>query len=148
MTNLRLRAASIFGLVAVIGYFAVANLIPQETRVANPWLPDQGLRLGLDLQGGIHWVLGVELGAAEARELGYQRSQLAEYLEDEAGPGATVSLDEETIVVEGDAEAQALALEFASDRGIFDTVATEPPSFQLDDAWQQEVREVTVCKCV
>ena len=48
-------------------YLTLANLVPRETRMASPLLPDQGLRLGLDLQGGIHWVLGVKLGRGRAR---------------------------------------------------------------------------------
>ena len=38
------------------------------------------MRLGLDLQGGIHWVVGVQLEAAVARELDFQRSAMLEQL--------------------------------------------------------------------
>ena len=61
MSRLRLRIASVASVVLLIGYFAVANFVPAQTRLESPLLPDDGLRLGLDLQGGIHWVLGVNL---------------------------------------------------------------------------------------
>src|SRR5262249_55683766 len=56
-------------LVVFFAYRALAALVPKETRRARPLLPDQGLRLGLDLQGGIHWVRGVKLAEAEKQEL-------------------------------------------------------------------------------
>ena len=47
-------------------YFAAANCFSEQTRLASPLIPDAGIRLGLDLQGGIHWVVGVKLDAAVA----------------------------------------------------------------------------------
>jgi len=61
MSGFGWRAGLVGAFVLVMGYFAVANFIPQETRVESGILPDKGLRLGLDLQGGIHWVVGVEI---------------------------------------------------------------------------------------
>ena len=57
---------------------------------ASPLLPDKGLRLGLDLQGGIHWVLGVKLEEAEAQELGFLADNLREVGGKDGvhGPGA------------------------------------------------------------
>jgi preprotein translocase subunit SecD len=76
MTQLRWRAGAVAALVVFFAYLSLANLVPKETRVASPFLPDQGLRLGLDLQGGIHWVLGVKLAEAEHQELGFLRENL------------------------------------------------------------------------
>ena len=61
MSQLRLRMASVAALLLVLGWLAAANFISEDTRAESPLLPDQGMRLGLDLQGGIHWVLGVKL---------------------------------------------------------------------------------------
>src|SRR5262245_26629061 len=77
----------IAGAVLTVVFFAfltLANLVPEEKRVASPLLPDKGLRLGLDLQGGIHWVLGVKLEEAEAQELGFLAENLRE-IGDEKG---------------------------------------------------------------
>ena len=50
MTNLRLRAGSALAAVLLFGFLTVSNFVPEETRLANPLIPDHGLRLGLDLQ--------------------------------------------------------------------------------------------------
>ena len=76
MSNLRLRAGSALAVVLLFGFLTAANFVPEQTRLANPLLPDHGLRLGLDLQGGIHWVLGVQLDVAEEQELAFLRKNL------------------------------------------------------------------------
>jgi preprotein translocase subunit SecD len=78
MSQFGWRAAGALILVAFFAFLTVANFAPEETRVASPLLPDKGLRLGLDLQGGIHWVLGVKLEEAEAQELGFLADNLRE----------------------------------------------------------------------
>ena len=81
MSQFGLRLAGALFTVLFFAFLTLANLAPEATRVANPLLPDKGLRLGLDLQGGIHWVLGVKLEEAEQQELGF----LADNLRDVAG---------------------------------------------------------------
>ncbi len=76
MTALRWRLAGSAALVLWFAYLSFANLVPKETRVGSPFLPDGGLRLGLDLQGGIHWVLGVKVEQAEVQELEFLRENL------------------------------------------------------------------------
>jgi preprotein translocase subunit SecD len=83
MTNLRLRAGSALAAVLLFGFLTVSNFVPEETRLANPLIPDHGLRLGLDLQGGIHWVLGVKLDVAEEQELSFMRKNLEDLDADE-----------------------------------------------------------------
>ncbi|TMA34801.1 MAG: protein translocase subunit SecD [Deltaproteobacteria bacterium] len=78
MSQFRWRVAGALLTVAFFAFLTLANLVPEETRVASPLLPDKGLRLGLDLQGGIHWVLGVKLEEAEAQELGFLAENLRE----------------------------------------------------------------------
>ena len=84
MTNLRLRLGAAGAAVVVFAFFAIANFVPKETRVASPLLPDDGLRLGLDLQGGIHWVLGVKLEVAEEQELDFLAENLKSVADDDA----------------------------------------------------------------
>jgi preprotein translocase subunit SecD len=105
--SLRLRAVLIVGFVSLLGFFSVSNFVPEATRIASPLLPDQGLRLGLDLQGGIHWVLGVKLEAAEAQELQFLREDLAVVAEDRGFSVDDTSVDagrlEVTVVQASDA---------------------------------------------
>ena len=98
MSNLRLRLVLGFGTVLLFGFLAIANVVPQEKRMASPLLPDKGLRLGLDLQGGIHWVLGVKLAVAENQELEFLRENLL-----------AVAKDDKFSV--GDAKVEGLVLE-------------------------------------
>ena len=56
----RWRLTSVIGLILILGYLAAANFVPKAERLESPLWPDEGLRLGLDLQGGIHWVVGVD----------------------------------------------------------------------------------------
>jgi preprotein translocase subunit SecD len=139
--NLRLRLASVGAVLAIFSYLVIANFVPQEQRVASPLLPDQGLRLGLDLQGGIHWVIGVELAAAEQRELEFQRDQLARHLEEEQAALAAVEARDGALVLVG-ASAAALdaARKWAQQTGLLDSRPGEPPSFALSEPWKREVR--------
>jgi len=74
--SLRWRAIWVIATVLLFGYYAVANFASEETRLASPWIPDNDLRLGLDLRGGIHWVIGVKLGATEEHELSFLKGLL------------------------------------------------------------------------
>jgi preprotein translocase subunit SecD len=78
MSRFTWRVVGALLLTALCAFLTLANLVPEATRVASPLLPDKGLRLGLDLQGGIHWVLGVKLEEAEAQELGFLADNLRE----------------------------------------------------------------------
>jgi preprotein translocase subunit SecD len=83
MTVFRWRLGLVAALVLLFSYYALANFVPKETRVHSPLLPDDGLRLGLDLQGGIHWVLGVKLEEAEKQELEFLRKNLESVSKDD-----------------------------------------------------------------
>ena len=83
MSRLRLRVGSALALVGLFAFLAISNFVPEEVRLENPFLPDGGLRLGLDLQGGIHWVLGAKLDVAVEQELEVFRQDLEARAEDE-----------------------------------------------------------------
>ena len=92
MNRLRLRVASILGLLLFMGYLTAANFVPEAQRLASPLLPDEGLRLGLDLRGGTHWVLGVELETAEVHELQFLGDSLQRFADE--GRAAIAALAE------------------------------------------------------
>jgi preprotein translocase subunit SecD len=127
-------------LVIVLGYLSAANFAPRATREASPLLPDQGIRLGLDLQGGIHWVLGAQLETAEKRELEFMRDALESTLQEDKVEFGAVRVAGDQIEVEGGDAAQQAAREWVYDRGSFDLRSSAPLAFALGDARVQELR--------
>jgi preprotein translocase subunit SecD len=144
MTNLRWRVGAALAVVLWCGFVSVVQFVPEETRRASPLLPDDGLRLGLDLQGGIHWVLGVKLDVAEAQELEYLRQNLVEVDEDDddfAIGEAKVAEGRLEVSVAGAADASGVR-EWASDTGALTPVADSGTSlsFHLSAAAVDAVR--------
>jgi preprotein translocase subunit SecD len=144
VSRLRLRAAAILASVLFLGWLTAANFVSAEARRASPFLPDAGLRLGLDLQGGIHWVLGVQLDEAVAHELDYVRGGI----ESAAGEGefgiVTAAVEGGRVVVEAKgAEDLAKLRDWAEERGGLAELAESGSriEFGLDGAWEREVRE-------
>ena len=100
MSRMSWRTWSALALVALCAFLSVSNLVPEESRRESPLLPDEGLRLGLDLQGGIHWVLGVQLDVAARQELEFLRENLSEVAEDEDALSVeSASVDDQRLTV-------------------------------------------------
>ena len=94
--SIRWKALSVGALLVLFAFLTAANFVPKDERVESSFWPDQGLRLGLDLRGGIHWVVGVELGDAIERELEFVRKTLEEQLgEDGIELAAATVVDQE-----------------------------------------------------
>ena len=108
--SLRLRAGLVIGLVVYFTYLALANLVPAQTRKDAWYLPTNGIRLGLDLQGGIHWVLGADLKVAYEHELDHMKGQLAEQLAEQKITPVSMAVKDGRIVAElaSDADAEKL----------------------------------------
>jgi preprotein translocase subunit SecD len=144
VSRLRLRAATIGAVVLLLGLFTVANFVPADVRRASPFLPDAGLRLGLDLQGGIHWILGVQLDQAVAHELDYVRGGIVAAAEDEEFGVVQAVVEGESVVVEAASTDDVAKLrEWGEDRGgleVQDESGTRL-EFVLEPAWRQQVRE-------
>ena len=81
-SSIRWKALSVAALLLLFGFLTAANFVAKDQRVESELWPDDGLRLGLDLRGGIHWVVGVELDNAIVRELEFVRKTIEEQLED------------------------------------------------------------------
>ena len=68
------------GLLAVIVIFSVMAIVPSFYPGAPSWwkkyLAPEGLKLGLDLQGGVHLVLRVDLKEAAEKSLDMAAGQL------------------------------------------------------------------------
>ncbi len=144
--SLRWRTILVGGVCLLLLWFALANLIDPKRRAESALLPDAGMRLGLDLRGGIHWVLGPRLEAAVEKELEHLRGVIAGQLEEKKIVPARLVVD---------AGAGRLVIEAASDEDLaaVRTLLDEIEVFQVADAsgrslvlaltpeWQREVRE-------
>jgi len=145
--SIRWKALSVAALLVIFGFLTAANFVPKDQRVESGIWPDNGLRLGLDLRGGIHWVVGVELDDAVTRELEFLRKTLEEQFEDE-GIALAVSTVENlelhfTLVDEAD---RAKVVEYVDNRG---QLASPDGSglelrYRLTDDWTEDVRERTM----
>lgn len=141
--GLRVRIGAIAALVLLLGFYAVVNFVPEETRLASPLLPDAGLRLGLDLQGGIHWVLGVQLDVAVEHELEFLRDNLEDDLKEADIFGVQLKVDGgRMIVAEISGADAAFVKKWADETGSLTGVRDEPGrlEFTLDDRAQEQVR--------
>jgi protein-export membrane protein SecD len=97
----RLRTKWILlGLVALFSlYLSAANFVGEEQRKAAWWWPDEVMRLGLDLRGGVHIVIGPDLDAAIAQELDHIGSSLETQLEDAKVTGVTSLVEGQRLLV-------------------------------------------------
>jgi preprotein translocase subunit SecD len=141
---LRVRLFLIGATVAVFGYLAVANFFDAELRRESPLLPDSGLRLGLDLQGGIHWVLGVQLDVTEKRELEFQGKGVAGLAKDEGFSMSGWSVDDGVLTLEGlSVDGVSQAREYISNHGGLRETDEDAGDLrvELTDDWNSEVRE-------
>jgi preprotein translocase subunit SecD len=143
--SLRTRTVLSVAVVLLIGFFAVANFVPQEQRVESPLLPDSLLRLGLDLQGGFHWVLGAKLDEAEVQELGSLRTNLTELAEEEGFAIGSTRVEGTTLVINAPtSDAATWVREWAAD--LDDTLTTVSDDgvqfvYVLTDFAAQNVRD-------
>jgi preprotein translocase subunit SecD len=145
--SLSWRVAAVAVVIALFSFLTVANFFPKEQRVASGLLPDDGLRWGLDLQGGFHWVVGVQIDAAMEHELEFQRSNLIEILaDDEVVPASALVIDGRLVMEASSEEDFEKIRSTASDTGV---LAAEPEgelsiAYGLTDDWSQEIRVRTM----
>ena len=145
--SIRWRAIGVAAIFVLFTFLTAANFVPKEERVASRFWPDEGLRLGLDLRGGIHWVVGVELDDAITRELEFVRQTLEEQFEDEGLALAEARVVDGELLLRVASEAdRARAARLADDSGVLSSPDGEGAElrFRLTDAWTQDVRERTM----
>jgi SecD/SecF fusion protein len=124
MTVFRWRVGLVVALVLLFTHYAASNFFAKETRIHSPLLPDEGLRLGLDLQGGIHWVLGVKLEEAEKQELEFLRGNLETVAKDDGYAPKSSKVDGIKLIVSAENAADAEKIhEWASKTGELEKVA-------------------------
>ncbi len=94
---------SVYALVPSVSYFQLPADQRNESGVFDSvrpkWAPPRHLNLGLDLQGGIHLVMGVEVDRAVREKAVRRAEELTSELERKDVKGATVTGDVETGIV-------------------------------------------------
>ena len=78
--TLRWRGIWVALLAVTMAYLALPSFFSDEERLASGWIRDEGLNLGLDLQGGIHWLLRIDTDTAVRQEMQRVQSVLRERL--------------------------------------------------------------------
>jgi preprotein translocase subunit SecD len=142
VSGLRYRVGAVAALVALFAFLTLVNFVPEKIRVESPLLPDKGLRLGLDLQGGIHWVLGVKVSAAIDHELEFLAGNLQDAAERDEFTVGDTDVENQQLRVETPTAADAEAVR---KWGSETEVLRERPGggneivFVLTDAWKKEV---------
>jgi len=149
VSRMTFRAGSILALVLIASYITAANFVPKEERQQSEFWPDDGIRLGLDLQGGIHWVVGVQIDEAVQHELEFLRDGLLETLSDQGIDGQTIVAEDGRLQISNIPPAsleaiQAAAAAVGSLRAVSNS--PEPGVYELTDEWSQEIRERTMAQ--
>jgi preprotein translocase subunit SecD len=145
--SLRWRAGLVGALVLLFTFLTAANFVPKAERLESPLLPDDLLRWGLDLQGGIHWVVGVDLQEAVQRELDFVRGNLVEALADKNVELKSFQVQGQKLVAELKSPDDAAALEDSvSDYGVLRSLdhSGDRYEYALNDRWLKEIRERTM----
>src|SRR4051812_44633317 len=85
---------SVYLLVPTYVKFATGHTIPKAVKADDPWwyhlFPAETLKLGLDLMGGLHLVLGVDFDEVNRDAVSKIKNQLKDYLVQEKIEGVTV----------------------------------------------------------
>jgi preprotein translocase subunit SecD len=137
----RWRAIGVALLVVWMAWFGAGNFAGFEG--APSWLSDSSVRLGLDLRGGLHWVLSPDFGAAIDRELDTYAAAFAD--EPEARfEVASKNVSEGVLRIELTRLSDVDALrEAAADAGALEEVSQDGDTlrFRLDAAAETDVRD-------
>ncbi|MEM7413035.1 MAG: protein translocase subunit SecD [Myxococcota bacterium] len=143
MSGLGWRLGAVLATVALFSFLTAANFIDEETRLASPVLPDDGLRLGLDLQGGIHRVVGVKLEEAELQELVFLKDALLEEADEDPQLSVSNAVVENGVLVVSPRDDGAGVKSWADDSRSLSLVSEEAGrlEYTLEDQVRQDVRE-------
>ena len=142
--SLRWRAILVVALVALFAHLTAANFVSEERREGAWWLPDEGVRLGLDLRGGIHMVISPDLVVAVSQELNQISKNLARDLEEKGIVTSRLVVTGDRIEVAPRNVADQAGLREVVD--LFEVVRARDLGegllgLELTDDWRDQVRE-------
>ena len=84
-----------------MAYLALPSFFPESERGKHWWLRAEGMTLGLDLQGGVHWLLRVDTDAAIQRELEKLQTTIADAASEAKLSPPSFEIKGATLVVKG-----------------------------------------------
>jgi len=94
---------SIYLLTPSILKFGYGKTVPKVVKADDPWyyriLPSETLKLGLDLMGGLHLVLGIDFNEVNRDAVTKLKNQLKESLEREKIEGVTLETTNDNFIV-------------------------------------------------
>jgi preprotein translocase subunit SecD len=131
-------------LTALSAWISAANFVPEERRKASALWPDDVMRLGLDLRGGIHIVIGPDLDVAIEQELGVIKSRLETRLSDDKITGVRLVVEPQRLLVQPASATERAAVQKALEEDETIEVAElgeHDFAVTLTAKWQKEVRE-------
>ena len=131
--SLRWRLGSVLALVGLFAWLAIGGFFPDEMRKSAWWLPEDGVRLGLDLRGGIHMVISPDLDVALQQELDSIRRDWEAIYEEEDITAAQARVDGEQVRLLTSTTQDAAKVDELLDR--WETVSVSRPTdveFVLD----------------
>ena len=108
--SVRGRVIGVLVLFGLLVWGGVGNFFEREAREANAFIPDNAVRLGLDLQGGAHIVIGPDLEGAVRNELGRLEAALSQRFEDDGITGVRTVVTGGVLKVQPAAESDAEAI--------------------------------------
>jgi len=108
--TLRTRGIWVGFLTLVMLYLALPSFFSDQERLESGWIRDQGLNLGLDLQGGIHWLLRIDTNTAVRQEMERVQFVLRDRLDEEDLVLVELQLQENNELEVSDASAAVLEL--------------------------------------
>ena len=131
-------------LTFVSAWYSAANFVPDKQRAESSLWPDEVMRLGLDLRGGIHIVIGPDLDVAIEQELVAIKSQLETRLADDKVTGVSFVVQRDRLLVKPATAAERATLQRVLDD--YQTIEVDDSDehdfvVTLTSKWQKEVRD-------
>jgi preprotein translocase subunit SecD len=141
--SLRTRILVVAALVIWFGWYAVGSFFPDAQRKAVWWLPDSAIRLGLDLRGGVHIVIGPDLAVAISHELSVIEDGLRRALERKNVTGTQFLASATELRVKPGAPSDGAAIREAleDDQRVTQREEGGELVLALTPEWTREVRE-------
>ena len=145
---------SIYLLAPTILKFGWDKQVPKVVKSDDPWyyhiLPSETLKLGLDLMGGLHLVLGIDFIEVNRDAIAKLKNQLKEIIERDKIEGATVETTNDNFLLvhyKEDATWKKVDGLIGKDLGQyldFDSQTTDTAKLRMTMTWESEVRRRAV----
>lgn len=100
--SLRARWILIGSVTVLMAWFALPSFFPTQAQEGRWWLRENGLTLGLDLQGGIHWLLRIDSETAVQQELAKLKSNVETLAEEGKTALVSAEVEDDALVLRGD----------------------------------------------